>query len=381
MSWLIELRKKLHQIPEIAFEEHHSSALLREQLNILVKNHLSPEAIRAGSVAPLVHGFENSSGFLVEYTCGDGPYRMFRADMDALPVSEDTACDFKSQRPGMMHACGHDIHMSVLMGLIDRVLREQPRRNLLFLFQPAEEGKGGAESVLAEGILQQLHIEAVFALHVASGLPVGTVSSRPGIFFGIPQEFDVRFLGKSAHVAFPEQGIDALAPATDFIQMMREDIAELSRRHRVIFHIGKIEGGSIRNVIADQCILEGTHRSLVKEARDSMNRLIESNAHKAAVAYGAGYESDFLCSYDPVVNDAGLVSKLQSACGRLGYRFEEAAVAMTGEDFGFFTSIYPGLLFWLGSGCDQPLHSPRFLPAEECIEVGVNVMWALAEAE
>ena len=196
----------------------------------------------------------------------------------------------------------------------------------------------------------------MFALHVASGLPVGTVSSRPGIFFGIPQEFDVRFLGKSAHVAFPEQGIDALAPATDFIQMMREDIAELSRRHRVIFHIGKIEGGSIRNVIADQCILEGTHRSLVKEARDSMNRLIESNAHKAAVAYGAGYESDFLCSRSGSQR-CRLVSKLQSA-SVVWLSFEEA-VAATGKILGSY-SIYPGLLFWLGSGCDQPPHSPVF---------------------
>jgi N-acetyldiaminopimelate deacetylase len=280
----------------------------------------------------------------------------------------------------MMHACGHDIHMSVLMGLIDRCSENSPGTICSFCFNLPKKAREGRIRV---GGRYSPAVSYRSSICPPRGQRASCRHSfqRPGIFFGIPQEFDVRFLGKSAHVAFPEQGIDALAPATDFIQMMREDIAELSRRHRVIFHIGKIEGGSIRNVIADQCILEGTHRSLVKEARDSMNRLIESNAHKAAVAYGAGYESDFLCSYDPVVNDAGLVSKLQSACGRLGYRFEEAAVAMTGEDFGFFTSIYPGLLFWLGSGCDQPLHSPRFLPAEECIEVGVNVMWALAEAE
>jgi len=381
MNWLIELRRDLHRIPEIAFDEHHTSRLLRNQLNRIIKTHLGREAIRSGNVEPLVHSFDNSPGFLVEYTCCDSPYRLFRADMDALPVLEDTACDFKSGISGMMHACGHDIHMSVLVGLIDRVLAKQPKRNLLFLFQPAEEGKGGAESVLAEGIIQQFHIEAVFALHVASNMPVGTVSSREGIFFGIPQEFDVSFNGRSAHVAFPEQGVDAIAPAIDFIHLMKNDIAELAKLHRVIFHVGKIQGGNIRNVIADQCILEGTHRSLAKEARDTMNRLIETNAKTSAAMHGAGFVTDFLCSYDPVVNAASLVSLLQKACGKLGYLYEEASVAMTGEDFGFFTSLYPGLLFWLGSGSQHPLHSPRFLPDEDCIEVGVNVMWALVEAE
>jgi len=281
----------------------------------------------------------------------------------------------------MMHACGHDIHMSVLMGLIAEVLKDRPRRNLLFLFQPAEEGKGGAESVLAEGIIQQFDIEAVFALHVASGMKVGAVASRPGIFFGIPQEFDVRFLGKSAHVAFPEQGIDAIAPALEFDRLMREDIKELSTRHRVIFHIGRIEGGSIRNVIADRCVLEGTHRSLAKAARDEMNQLIGKNAALAAASNGAEFETDLLCSYDPVVNDPGLISELQVACLRLDVEYSEAPVAMTGEDFGFFTSLYPGLLFWLGSGCDQPLHSPRFLPDQECIAVGVKVLRALVDRE
>lgn len=378
MNWLAELRQTLHQNPEIAFDEHKTSAILKRALQELCRQHLTPAAIKAGAVEPIIHDFESSPGFLVEYTSCDSPYKLFRADMDALPVNEATRCSFTSSTPGMMHACGHDIHMSVLIGLIERVLTEQPKRNLLFLFQPAEEGKGGAESVLSEGIIQQFNVEAVHALHVASGMPVGHVSSRPGIFFGIPQEFDVRFTGKSAHVAFPEQGIDAIAPAMEFDRLMRKDIAELAKRHRVIFHIGRIEGGSIRNVIADRCVLEGTHRSLAKDARDEMNRLITQNAQTAAATTGAGYETDFLCSYDPVINDPALEQRLKAVCESLGITYSEAPVAMTGEDFGFFTSRWPGLLFWLGSGCDQPLHSPQFLPQEDCIEVGVRVMLKLA---
>ena len=378
MSWLAELRRELHQNPEIAFDEHKTSTILKRALQELCRQHLTPAAIKTGAVEPIIHDFENSPGFLVEYTSCDSPYKLFRADMDALPVNEATRCSFTSSTPGMMHACGHDIHMSVLIGLIERVLIEQPKRNLLFLFQPAEEGKGGAESVLSEEIIQQFNVEAVHALHVASGMPVGHIASRPGIFFGIPQEFDIRFTGKSAHVAFPEQGIDAIAPAMEFDRLMRKDIAELAKRHRVIFHIGRIDGGNIRNVIADRCVLEGTHRSLAKEARDEMNRLITQNAKTAAAITGAGYETDFLCSYDPVVNDPTLEQRLRAVCESLGITYSEAPVAMTGEDFGFFTSRWPGLLFWLGSGCDQPLHSPEFLPHEGCIEVGVRVMLKLA---
>ncbi|MDZ4181745.1 MAG: peptidase dimerization domain-containing protein, partial [Candidatus Cloacimonadaceae bacterium] len=236
----------------------------------------------------------------------------------------------------------------------------------------------GAESVLNEGLIQQYPVAEVFALHVASALPVGKVSSRAGIFFGIPQEFDLRFSGKSAHVAYPEMGINALQAGIDFMNAMQRDIADLARRERVIFHVGRMEAGNIRNVIADKCVLEGTHRSLRKSARDSMNDLILQNAELCAGKYGAEYEVDFLCSYDPVVNEDGLTKELERLCSDLGIGYSEAETAMTGEDFGFFTSRYPGLLFWLGSGCDAGLHSDTFLPQDDCIAVGVKVFAALA---
>lgn len=379
MNWLLELRKQLHRNPELAFEEHKTGYILKHELAKRVRIHINPQAIRKGATEPFIHVFENSPGFLVEYTCCDTPYKLFRADMDALPITENTGCDFASEQSGLMHACGHDIHLSVLMGLIDRVLQEQPQQNLLFLFQPAEEGKGGALSVLAEGILQQFNIGSVFALHVAGNMPVGTVSSRSGIFFGIPQEFDIRFIGKSAHVAFPEEGRDAIAAAIEFENMMKQDIQGLSAEKPVIFHVGRIEGGRVRNVIADFCTLEGTHRSLDREARDEMNRLAEKNSKIAADLFGCQYEVDFLCSYDAVVNSENLVEKLRKATLELGYNYQEAEIVMTGEDFGFFTSRYPGLLFWLGSGCNHPLHSPEFLPDEACIVVGVEIMFKIIE--
>lgn len=361
---LAALRRDLHRIPELAFREENTKQLILSCLRRI-------PGVR-------IHEFAANPGILVEYSHGDGPYRLFRADMDALPISENTGCAFASQNPGIMHACGHDVHMTVLLGLIELVASEALKKNLLFLFQPAEEGEGGAQSVIASGLIQRFDVEAAFALHVASGMPVGTVSSRSGVFFGVPQEFDVEFTGKPAHAAFPEEGINALDAGREFLRLMEIDTAPLAERHRVICHVGKMSAGTIRNVVPDRCQLEGTQRSLDKAVSLKINALISRNAALAAQKLGAEFRVDFLGSYDPVVNHAALVDELKQVSADTGTSFREAEVALTGEDFGFFTTLYPGLLFWLGSGRAEPLHSDKFLPDEACIEIGVKIFAALA---
>lgn len=370
----IELRHKLHRIPELAFEEYKTKALLMQCLTDI----LNGERARAFEI----YEFQQSTGILVSYANGqtEHGYKLFRADMDALPSDEATECGFTSEHPGLMHACGHDVHMAVLMGLIHRVYEYQPKNNLLFLFQPAEEGKGGAQSIISEQVLQKYPIREVFALHVASELPIGTISSKAGIFFGIPQEFDVQFHGKASHVAFPQHGINALDCGISFYTKIKQAIAKLNSDERIIFHVGKMQSGKIRNIIADECALEGTHRTLSKTMWATVNGLIEEHAKQVAEAYKAKAETNFLGTYDPVVNNAQLEAKLHHLCDRDGYRYIEAKTEMTGEDFGFFTSMYPGLLFWLGSGSNYPLHSGSFFPKDECIEVGISVMWALAQS-
>ncbi len=361
---LAAIRRELHQIPEPAFREEATKNLLLKHL---------------GGIAGIrIHEFVTNTGILVEYSHGGGPYRLFRADMDALPVPEKTGCEFSSRNAGMMHACGHDIHMTVLLGLVERVVKNALTRNLLFLFQPAEEGEGGAQSVIAEGLIQRFDVEAVFALHVASGMPVGTVASRSGVFFGVPQEFNVEFIGKSAHAAFPREGVNALKAGIEFMRLMEADIAKLSEQHRVICHVGKMTAGTVRNVVPDRCLLEGTQRSMDKAVSLKINDLISRNGALAAQKFGAALNVDFLGTYEPVVNHPDLVAELREVCAVAGIEFQEAEAALTGEDFGFFTTIYPGLLFWLGSGCRQPLHSDRFLPDEACIETGVTLFEALA---
>lgn len=374
------IRRELHQSPEIAFQEHTTKAIIMKHLNIIQRDTGTDSAL-SNDPDLMIHHFRNSPGILVEYSHGSGAYRLFRADMDALPIQENTACGFVSNQKGMMHACGHDVHMSVLLGLIQEVVTQKLERNLLFLFQPAEEGQGGAESILAEGILQQFHIEAVHALHVADSQPVGSVSSREGVFFGIPREFNVSFNGLSAHVAFPEKGRDAIAAAQRFMSLMRRDIESLNTKHKVIFHVGKISGGQVRNAIADHCLLEGTHRSFSREASNAINDLMARNCLEVEAEMGVTAQLDLLCTYDPVVNDTTLVKRLASICSSQGIVYSEAPAAMTGEDFGFLTSRYPGLLYWLGSGCEYPLHSDKFLPDEACMEHGIRIMLELATAE
>ncbi len=369
----IELRHALHRIPELAFREYKTQAFILKHLQELTQTHGVKELFE-------IVRFEHSTGILLVYNNAetDEAYQLFRADMDALPITEKSGAAYSSEHSGIMHACGHDVHMAVLLGLIQRVWITRPRQNLLFLFQPAEEGEGGAQSILSEGILQHYQIKSAYALHVAGDMPVGTVSSKAGTFFGIPQEFDVRFLGKAAHVAYPEKGVDALQCGINFINEIRKDIAKLPKAERVIFHVGKMNAGVIRNVIPDDCLLQGTHRSLNLQKRDQVNALIHRHAEQEAKRLGAKAEVGILGSYEPVVNDAELVERLKGYCKDLSYEFVPAGTVMAGEDFGFFTTLYPGLLFWLGSGSEHSLHSERFLPADESIPVGIDLMWALA---
>ncbi|PKN80266.1 MAG: amidohydrolase [Candidatus Cloacimonetes bacterium HGW-Cloacimonetes-1] len=361
----ISLRKNLHRIPELAFEEHKTKALL---LSILLKM----SGIR-------IHQFETNTGILVEYSHGEGSYKLFRADMDALPIAEKTGCSFSSLHPGIMHACGHDMHMAILMGLISQIVSEKPQKNLLFLFQPAEEGKGGAEAVLKEGIVQTFPIESVYALHVSGKLPVGTVSAKAGIFFAIPQEFDVQFIGKAAHAAFPADGRNALDAGVDFYAQMQAQTAELSHAERLIFHVGTMESGSIRNIVPDRCVLEGTHRTLTRDMSERLNTLLLNTAKAVAQSHSLDYKVDFLCSYDPVINDKALYEKLGTVCAEMNVKCLESGVFMTGEDFGFFTTRYPGLLFWLGaSSNNQDLHSDVFLPDDKCIKLGIDIFERIA---
>lgn len=362
---LINVREDLHRIPEISFDVFKTKDYI---LNLFKDEaDLSIKVLDFNAVIMFYnHG-------------GTEPYKLFRADMDALPIPEKSGCEFASLHPKTMHACGHDVHMTVLIGLIDKVLQSKIKKNLIFVFQPGEEGHGGALRIIESNVLAGYQIAECYALHVAGQMPVGTVACKSGIIFGIPQEFDVEFKGLSSHIANPQYGKDALLAGVQFYSTMKQLIPQsINPIEPTVFQIGKAEAGVVRNAIADRCLFQGTHRSLTIKNRDIMNNVLQRVAENTAKAHDLEVVVQLLGTFDPVVNNPELYSKFKAVISESNYTFEECDYTMTGEDFGYFTTYYKGLLFWLGSGdMENNLHSDKFLPKSEAIEVGVDVMWRL----
>ncbi|MDP8232362.1 MAG: amidohydrolase [Candidatus Zophobacter franzmannii] len=364
---LVKVRQDLHRIPELAFNEYKTT----DYIYNLLKDYSDLELIKV-----------NPTGLIAVYKGGTGDYVLFRSDIDALPLKEQTDCNFHSEHEGTMHACGHDIHMTVLLGFIHEVCTTKPKKNLLFLFQPAEEGKGGAEHILRSKVLDQWPIKTALALHCSPDYHVGEVATKGGIFFGIPEEFIVEFHGRNAHAAFPHKGIDAIYAGVQFYNLMQSQITKrFSSTDPVIFHIGKFEGGDAENILASKCLLQGTHRTLTPENHRAMNELILSTGKAVAAVTGAEFKFREVSVYEAVNNDQFVYNNFKKTIENLDdIKFIEAESVMTGEDFGFFTTLYPSLLFWLGTGLSEHgLHSPYYLPDQEAVETGIRVYMALLE--
>jgi N-acetyldiaminopimelate deacetylase len=361
---LLNIRKELHQIPELAFQEY-------ETQNYILKQLAACQNIR-------IHQFK-PTGLLVEYKPGSGKFLLFRADMDALPITENTGCDFASKHQGIMHACGHDLHMTILLGLIDRVLSEGIKQNLLFLFQPAEEGRSGAEAVLKDPVWEKYQIDSVYALHVSPELLPGVISSRAGNFFAATCEYDILIKGVSAHIATPEKGKSALQAGIEIYQSVQQLPRMIKSEEKFICGFGKMTAGAVRNAIPADCLLSGTIRADSQTAIAYIKEALEAICHTVATAYEVKIDLEYLAEYKEVYNDKELVEDLQNAARELAIDYQQAPKTMAGEDFGFFTDRWQGLLFWLGARQNEffPLHSDKFLPSSDCLEAGVNLFYQI----
>jgi N-acetyldiaminopimelate deacetylase len=365
---LINIRKNLHKIPELGFEEFKTQ-------NYLLK-------ILENFKGITIHTFA-FPGILVDYSNGKGKYKLFRADMDGLPISENTNCGYESEHKGKMHACGHDMHMTILLGLIQKIVSQKVEQNLLFLFQPAEEGKGGAERILKTGIFDAYDVFEAYALHVNGGLKTGEIASKSGIFFANVQGLDVVFKGKSAHVAYSEKGKDALAAGVEFYSELAKEVKKRFPIGKpVICVFGKMNAGPALNAIPSECNLAGSFRAYTEENHKILKELIENVASKTALKYGIRAEVNYAAYYKEVVNDKDLFEKLKYKANEMRIECKEAERVLVGEDFGFFTDKYRGLLFWLGAGnenskVDIDLHSPHFLPDEKAIDIGIDLLSSL----
>jgi N-acetyldiaminopimelate deacetylase len=353
----IELRHHMHQIPELMFREFETTQLILDNLENLpgIKIHRPIE-----------------TGLVIEYSVNDGDYLLFRADIDALPIKEETGVSFSSKNDHM-HACGHDVHTSILYGFINYCITEKVNQNIIFLFQPAEEGGGGAKKIIDTGILKQFKISKAFALHVTDEYPVGTVASTQGVLFASSLEANIWFKGKSAHVAFPYEGINAFNALRLFLDAV--DKIPKNIEEPTLIGVGKISAGTVRNIVPSSAELESTIRALTSEKAlnyyDNLIRILEG----IKISTGADFVIEKGAHYNQVHVDPELYDMCIKGLSPK-FNFIDCGYKMTGEDFGFFTDLYPSFMFWLGTR--QPrsakfgLHHPKFLPDDSIIDLGIE---------
>lgn len=358
-----ELRHLLHQTPELMFEEFETTKLLLAALS--------------GLPGLVIHR-PLPTGLVVEYTVNKGDYLLFRADIDALPIEEKTGVSFASKN-SCMHACGHDVHSATLFGFVQYVIEQKIDQNIIFVFQPGEEGGGGAEQVIKSGVLDSFSIRHAFALHVTDEYPAGTIATTSGVLFASAVEIDVCFHGKAAHVAFPERGINALKAMRGFLDHV-DTIIE-SYTEPIMFGCGKVSAGVVRNIIAAEAKCECTLRTLSVHKLQGITDQFKTVLEQLETKMGITFDMHISSPYTEVVVDSHLFTIAKNALSPQ-FNFIDCGYKMTAEDFGLFSHKYPSFMFWLGTSLGERygLHTPYFLPDDSMIEKGVAAFALLLQA-
>jgi amidohydrolase len=366
-------RRHLHRNPEIAFEEHDTTRFLRDTCRTLglAERKLT---MKTGLLAEL-RGTRKS------------PVVAIRTDIDALPVTERTELDFASCRPGFMHACGHDMHMATVLGAA-RILARMAGRlpgTVRFLFQPAEEHPpGGARPMIAEGAIEG--VSAILGLHVDPHVPTGKIGLRDGVTMASVTDFDLVIHGTGGHAARPQDAVDAIVVASELVGALQTVVSRHTDPiNSVAVTFGRIEGGTARNVIADEVRLTGTARSLSAADARRLPKLIKRTADGICRAHGAKATMNLIADYPVLSNSAQINSVLSRNFERL---YGKGKIVLTdqvlgGEDFACYQEIIPGAMFRLGIrnrkiGADKPWHSPQFIADERALEIGAALLAAAA---
>ena len=358
---VVEYRRALHQIPELDDQ-------LPETLNF-VRSRLEALPLTLSSPIP---------GSLCAYLdAGQSETVAFRADLDALPVLEQTGLPFASRHAGTMHACGHDGHTAIALALVEYAAarREHLPRNVLFVFQPAEETTGGAQRICQSGIFSRYHVVRIFGLHLWPGLPEGSVWCRPGPQMARSSEISFYAQGRSVHISRYPEGRDALLAGAEFLRRaytMAEE--ELEPEVPRVLRFGKMTSGTVCNAISGQTELLGSLRSFSDDSFNYMTRRLREIADQVAHTSGCQVRLEISEGYPPVCNHAGLYDTLCAALGSDAPRLLEEP-ALAAEDFSFYQQVLPGVFFFLGVGNSDPLHAPTYrFDDERVLPCGVEFM-------
>ncbi len=375
---LIETRRYFHQRPELSFEEYETAAEIARRLRDLG---LDPhEGVGGTGVTALLRG----------QAVSDQPTRtlLLRADIDALPISEEAdegVRPWRSQRPGVMHACGHDGHIAIALTLAELLMarREQWRGAVQFVFQPAEERIGGALAMLADGVTAHPKVDATLGLHLWTPVPVGQVSVAAGAVFSSADEIWLRVIGRGGHGAMPHLAVDPVVVAAEIITALQTLVArEVSPFHPAVVTFGSIHGGGAFNVIADSVELHGTLRAYAPEDRELLRRRIGEVARGVAAGLRAEVEYEIRGGCPACVNDAGMAALVRrAAIATVGAENvpEGDQRQAASDDMAYFLEEAPGCYFFVGAsdparGIDAPHHSARFDIAEEALPIGLETL-------
>jgi N-acetyldiaminopimelate deacetylase len=367
---LIGIRCDLHRVPELAFTETRTSDIVHAAVSSLV----------AGRGRDDIEVTRHRTGVIVHVPGVDpGKTVGWRADMDALPIAEATGLPFASRHDGVMHACGHDVHMTIGLGLLERILAAPRHRDsFVFLFQPAEENLSGAQDLVEAGILDAFGIGEFYALHVSPEYAPGVIATRPGTLFAGSASVSVEFTGVPGHAAMPHRAVDPIVSVASFVMNVQTLMSRNTdpAKGGIALTFGTIGGGTVVNGVAASAKVMGTLRFLDDQQHDLAFRRIREIAEGTARATGATVDVRLEDSpWVPVVNDAAITERFTAYLrARPGVTFEDAPVTMTSEDYGYLIARIPGMMFWLGTGGDHPLHSDRFAPDDSVIEPAVQVI-------
>lgn len=370
---LTAFRRELHAEPELSLHERETSRKVAERLAALG---LAPRTGVGGC------------GVTAELRGGrPGPVIALRADMDALPVAEETGLPFASRRPGVMHACGHDGHTAILLGaarlLAER--RDQLCGSVRFLFQAAEEINAGAKAMIADGALDG--VAEIYGLHNLPTLAAGKTATRPGALMGSVDRIEIDIEGRGGHGAIPDQCVDPVVAASAIVMSLQTAVSrELSPFAPAVVTIGSLQAGEANNVIPHRAHMTGTVRTFSPDVQALMPERLERLVTKIAEGYRCRAELRYIPQTPVLVNDDACLKRVEEALDRLMGRERRvtAEPTMAGEDFSVYLQRVPGCFFWLGSGPETGaehaygLHHPRFTLHEKCLPVGAAALAAIA---
>jgi N-acetyldiaminopimelate deacetylase len=359
---LQKIRRDLHQIPELGFQEYKTQKYLLDYIRSIATERVEVKTWK--------------TGILVKVT-GTNSKRLigYRTDIDGLPIHEELESDYVSSISGNMHACGHDFHMTIALGALKNIIDNPIQDDVLFVFQPAEEGPGGAFPLMQSDVFQQWYPDCIFALHIAPEYSVGTVATKPGLLFANTSELYIDFNGKGGHAAYPHLTKDMAVAAGAFIAAVQGIVARnLDPLDSAVITIGKMTSGHVQNAIAETARLEGTIRTLNPTIVTYVKEKLERLAEGFEIMYDCQITLDYGSSYYQVYNHDNFVQQFKDVVSKMGVHFVEAKEAMTGEDFGYMLKDIPGFMFWLGVDSPYGLHHAKLNPKEEALEVGVKVV-------